>query len=257
MTHGSLFSGIGGFDLGAERAGIKNLWNCEVDEHRRKILQRHFPATQQFDDVHNVKDNVPWVDIITGGFPCQDISIGNNKFRNDKTGNYGIRGLRSGLWTEFRRIIGQIKPKYIFIENSPMLAVRGLEYVLCDLAKSGYNAEWRTISAQEFGFPHVRKRLFIVAYSVQIGLFGTNEYFSCLQKLLHREPPGQADLPLPLKRFNAYSIDKLIRIDNGFSRGLDRRRIEDCGNAVIPLIAEYLFRALIEFDRQRQTISRH
>lgn len=84
LTHGSLFSGIGGFELGAKRAGIPTIWNCEIDEHKRKILRRHFPQAIQYEDITTM-ENPPYVDIISGGFPCQDISIAQNKFKNDKT----------------------------------------------------------------------------------------------------------------------------------------------------------------------------
>lgn len=136
LTHGSLFSGIGGFELGAERAGIPTIWNCEIDEHKRKILRRHFPQTIQYEDITTM-ENPPYVDIISGGFPCQDISQAQSKFKNDKTKDYGTHGQRSGLWSEFNRIIRTVRPQYVLIENSSMLPFRGLEYVLCDLWKRG------------------------------------------------------------------------------------------------------------------------
>lgn len=247
MTHGSLFSGIGGFDLGALRAGIQTIWNCEIEERKRKILLKHFPETKQYSDITTLND-IEYVDIISGGFPCQDISVSNVNFKNNKHEN-GINGSRSGLWKEFRRILGQVRPRYVLIENSPMLAIRGLEYVLCDLAKIGYNAEWQTLSAQEFGFPHRRKRIFIVAYAVQIGCENNPEYFRILQELLQKKPPRQANMSMPAKRYDGRTIDEVVRIDNGFSGRLDKNRIEDCGNAVIPTIAQYLFEALIEFDK--------
>ena len=246
MTHGSLFSGIGGFDLGALRAGIETKWNCEIEEHKRKVLSRHFPEAKQYCDI-TILNQPDYVDIISGGFPCQDISICNSKKNKNE---YGIKGPRSGLWKEFWRILRQVRPKYVFIENSPMLAVRGLEYVLCDLAKIGYNAEWQTLSAQEFGFPHLRQRMFIMAYALQIGCENTHEYFRILQELLRKKIPRQVDISMPAKRYDGRTIDELVRIDDGFSKKLDKNRIEDCGNAVIPTIAQYLFEALIEFDKK-------
>lgn len=109
LTHGSLFSGIGGFELGAEMAGIDTLWNCEFEEHKRKVLKRHFPNAVQYTDVCTTVDP-PYVDIISGGFPCQDISIANvsNKklWENGKV--KGINGERSGLWKEYKRILGEV-----------------------------------------------------------------------------------------------------------------------------------------------------
>ena len=132
MTHGSLFSGIGGFDLGAERAGLQNLWACEIDEFKQQILRKHFPDTQIYSDIKTI--NPPYVDVISGGFPCQDISQSQFRYKNNRYGNYGIKGERSGLWSEYARVIRCVRPKYVIIENSPMLPIRGLEVVLCDLA---------------------------------------------------------------------------------------------------------------------------
>lgn len=144
MTHGSLFSGVGGFDLGAQMSGIKTIWNCECEEHKRNILKCHFPDAVQFVDVCAMIDP-PCVDIISGGFPCQDISIANvsNKKLWEDGKVKGINGERSGLWKEYKRIVGQIRPKFIVFENSPMLTIRGFEQVLCDLTKSGYDCQWQ------------------------------------------------------------------------------------------------------------------
>lgn len=95
MTHGSLFSGIGGFDLGAERAGFQNLWACEIDEFKQAILRKHFPDTHIYSDIKMI--NPPYVDVISGGFPCQDISQSQFRYKNNRYGNYGIKGERSGL----------------------------------------------------------------------------------------------------------------------------------------------------------------
>lgn len=246
LTHGSLFSGIGGFELGAERAGIPTIWNCEIEERKRKILKRHFPQAIQYEDVTKM-ENPPYVDIISGGFPCQDISIAQYRFKNDRTKDYGIHGQRSGLWSEFSRLIRSVRPKYVLIENSAMLPSRGLEYVLCDLWKSGYDAEWQTLSARMFGFPHIRKRCYIVAYAMQ-KRHRSNEYFGGLQEILCRRTPRQITLSVPLERINPATMQHDIRISDGFSRGLDKRRIEDCGNAVIPTITEYLFETIKEFE---------
>ena len=251
LTHGSLFSGIGGFELGAERAGIPTIWNCEIDEHKRKILRQHFPQAIQYEDITTM-ENPPYVDIISGGFPCQDISIAQNKFKNDKTKKYGIQGKRSGLWSEFSRLIRSVRPKYVLIENSAMLPFRGLERVLCDLWQSGYDAEWQTLSARMFGYPHIRKRCYIAAYSVQERPYRGNEYFERLQEVLRSRPPRQVSLLMSFERLDPSAMQHDIRISDGFFRGLDKRRIEDCGNAVIPTITEYLFEAIKEFEIKQQ-----
>lgn len=128
MTHGSLFSGIGGFETGAEWVGIETLWNCEIEPFQRSILKKHFPNTKQYEDIKELS-NPGYVDIISGGFPCQDISIAGK--------GVGITGSRSGLWSEMHRVIREVRPRYVIIENSPMLLVRGFERVLCDLPKQG------------------------------------------------------------------------------------------------------------------------
>ena len=249
MTHGSLFSGIGGFDLGAERAGLQNLWACEIDEFKQAVLRKHFPDTQIYSDVTTL--NPPYVDVISGGFPCQDVSQSQSKFKNNRYEEYGIRGKKSGLWSEYARIIRSVRPKYILIENSAMLPVRGLEVVLCDLAAAGYDAEWQTLSAKAFGFPHLRKRCFIVAYAVQGRQLNTNQYFACLEKLLQEEAPKETIVPVPPTWDFPKGHDTYIRENNGLLRKLYRRRIAACGDAVIPTITEYLFRALVEFDKAK------
>lgn len=249
MTHGSLFSGIGGFDLGAERAGLQNLWACEIDEFKQQILHKHFPDTHIYSDIKTI--NPPYVDVISGGFPCQDISSMQMKFKNNRYGNYGIKGERSGLWSEYARVIRHVRPKYVIIENSPMLPVRGLEVVLCDLAAAGYDAEWQTLSAKAFGFPHLRKRCFVIAYPMQGRRNRNNRYFTNLDKLFQSEPPEEITVPVSPTGDFPQRDDKYIREGNGVLRKLYRRRIAACGDAVIPTITEYLFRALVEFDKQR------
>lgn len=238
ISHGSLFSGIGGFELGAFKAGIKTKWNCEIDEFNRKVLKKHFPNSFQYTDILTM-ENPEYVDIISGGFPCQDISIA--KIKDIK----GINGERSGLWKEMFRIISTVRPKYVVIENSPMLINRGLETLIVDFAKIGYVFEWQCLSATQFGFNHIRERFYGIAYTEQMRCLSNNEVFDCFQKVLRKETPRQNTLPMPIKRFNSKSNYELLRINDGFSRELDKDRIEACGNAIIPLIAYYLFKAIL------------
>lgn len=251
LTHGSLFSGIGGFELGAEMAGIKTLWNCEFEEHKRKVLKRHFPDAIQYTDVCTTV-SPPYVDIISGGFPCQDISISNTSSKrfleNGKI--KGIYGERSGLWKEYKRILGEVRPRYIVFENSPMLTIRGFEQVLCDLTESGYDCQWKCLYASQFGFNHKRERLYGIAYSSEIGCKNIAEIFRPIQDIFSKWAPRQSPISIPIKRFNKYSSYDDVRMDDGFSDGLDKRRIEDMGNAVIPLIAQYLFECIKIFDKQ-------
>ena len=157
MKHGSLFSGIGGFDLGFERAGIETVWQVEIDDYCRRVLAHHFPSAQRYDDIRTVgKHNLAPVDILSGGFPCQDISNAGKRA--------GIDGERSGLWSEYARIIGELRPRYVVVENVAALLRRGMGRVLGDLAALGYDAEWQSIRASDVGAPHLRERIWIVAY---------------------------------------------------------------------------------------------
>ena len=161
-TLGSLFAGIGGIDLGFERAGFKTVWQVEIDPYCRKVLARHFPDAERFEDVRRVGAScLRRVDVIAGGFPCQDISNAGKRV--------GIEGERSGLWSEYARIIGELRPKFVFVENVAALLGRGMGRVLGDLSALGYDAEWRVISAADVGAPHLRERIWILAYDQGIG----------------------------------------------------------------------------------------
>jgi DNA (cytosine-5)-methyltransferase 1 len=162
---GSLFAGIGGFDLGLERAGMRVDWQVELDPYCRAVLARHFPEAERFEDVRVVgAEELCPVDLICGGFPCQDLSPAGR--------GAGIDGARSGLWAELARIVRELRPRYVVVENVPaLLTGKGKRWerapvgrVLGDLAEAGYDAEWACLSAREFGAPHLRKRVWVVAY---------------------------------------------------------------------------------------------
>ena len=160
---GSLFSGIGGFELGLERAipNSSTIWQVEQDKFCQKILNKHWPNAIIYDDVCTVgQHNLEPVDMLCGGFPCQDISTAG------KLG--GIHGKKSGLWWQMHRIISELRPRIAVMENVANLTTMGLPEVLGSLSEIGYNAEWSIISAGQFGAPHQRKRIFIVAYSNSI-----------------------------------------------------------------------------------------
>lgn len=156
-----LFSGIGGFSLGLERAGHKTVAFCEFDKKAQLVLKKHWPDLPIYDDVRTLtkeklhNDGIKEIDIICGGFPCQDISLAGK--------GAGLAGERSGLWTEFHRLIKEIQPKYAIIENVAALRSRGLDQVLRSLAEIGYDAEWHCIPAAAVGAPHRRDRVWIVA----------------------------------------------------------------------------------------------
>jgi DNA (cytosine-5)-methyltransferase 1 len=159
MTFGSLFAGIGGFDLGLERTGMQCLWQVENDANCIKVLWRHWPDVEQFGDVTDCgRANLEAVDLICGGFPCQDVSVAGRRS--------GLAGERSGLWWEFHRIIGELSPKWVLIENVPGLLSsnggRDMGAVVGSLAELGYWWAYRVLDAQYDGLAQRRKRVFIV-----------------------------------------------------------------------------------------------
>lgn len=164
-----LFSGIGGFSLGLERAGMKTVAFCEVDKKCQQVLKKHWPGVPIFDDVTTLKgaDIEETVDVICGGFPCQDISLAGK--------GAGLEGKRSGLWSEFKRLIEEIKPKYAIIENVSALRSRGLDQVLREISEIGYDAEWHCITASSVGAPHRRDRIWILAYPNSAGWRESNQ----------------------------------------------------------------------------------
>lgn len=158
ITFGSLFTGIGGFDLGFERAGMVCSWQCEIDKHARSVLRKHFNAPIK-EDVRNVgRHTVEPVDLICGGFPCQDLSVAGKR--------KGLVGGRSGLWFEFERVLSELKPGWVVIENVPGLLSsnkgRDFAIILRGLADIGYLTTWRVLDAQFFGVAQRRRRLFII-----------------------------------------------------------------------------------------------
>lgn len=163
MRELALFAGAGGGILGGRILGWRTVCAVEIDPYARRVLLARqadgcldrFPI---WDDVRTF-DGKPWhgnVDVISGGFPCQDISAAGK--------GAGITGSRSGLWSEMARIIGEVRPRYVFVENSPLLVSRGLAVVLGDLATMGYDAQWGVLGAEHARAPHKRHRLWIVAY---------------------------------------------------------------------------------------------
>lgn len=160
---GSVFSGIGGIDLAFSRAGFDVRWQVEIDPFCRAVLAKHaaeyWPNARIYNDVKEVgKAELEPVDVIFGGFPCQDISTAGK--------GAGIKkGTRSGLWFEFARIIGELRPRFVLMENVPVITKRGLGVVLGQLSEMGYDAEWGIVPASAVGAPHERKRWWCVAYS--------------------------------------------------------------------------------------------
>ena len=286
-----LFSGIGGFSLGLERAGMTTVAFCEIEPYCQAVLKKHWPGVPIYDDIRslsrtrlardgiideladtesercgearqhsqrhqeritssrNVSDTITvrcnetrtWqpepsgqIDVICGGFPCQDISTAGK--------GAGIEGSRSGLWSEYARLIGEIQPRFVIVENVSALLGRGLERVLGDLAALGYDAEWHCIPASYVGAPHRRDRVWIVAYPNSGG---------CARPNMEREFPRRAEAIRTGETFNEadwFSQSGMGRVAHGVPARVDR--LKALGNAVVPQIPEIIGKAIVEQEKQ-------
>ena len=236
MNVGSLFSGIGGIELGLERAGLETAWFIEKNRYCRAVLRKHWPSTTIYDDITQVDfRSLPRVDVLSGGFPCQDISNAGPRT--------GIKGSRSSLWKNYLKAIIALRPKYAIIENVSALTQRGLDTVLCDLAAIGYDAEWHCIPAAAIGAPHKRDRIFILAYP----------NIERPQKQQPKEEP-RVDEIRPYRISvrqdwgTSYPSETFIRRGvPGIPRRVDR--IRSLGNAVVPQVAQAIGEAIMVYER--------
>lgn len=234
----SLFAGIGGFDLGLERTGgFKTVAFCEIDPFCRRVLAKHWPEVPCYEDVRDLTaerlaaDGIA-VDVICGGFPCQDISTSGL--------GAGIEGERSGLWADFARLIGEIRPQFTIVENVSALLNNGMERVLGDLATIGCDADWHCIPASALGAPHGRDRVWIVAYpDCQRGRGGdTGRQYAKNARQPSRYPWDDA------RGMGHWDAEpKVGRVANGVPSRVDRLRT--LGNAVVPQIPELIGRAIL------------
>lgn len=261
LTVGSLFAGIGGFDLGFERAGMRTVWFCEQDEFCRRVLAKHWPGVPCYPDVRAlvgdaagassdayadvqeaeegasvrgagepgggavVPVQVPYVDVVCGGFPCQDLSLAG--------AGRGLAGERSGLWSEMFRVVGELRPRYVVVENVSALVFRGLDIVLADLASLGFDAEWDCLPASAFGAPHRRERVWIVAYPVG-GEIGGAPWVEPSEGPWGAEP----------------DVDRMV---DGVPDGVDRRTA--LGNSLVPQIAEWIGRRIVAYEQQEGRVA--
>lgn len=248
-----LFSGIGGFSLGLERSGeFETVAFCEIDHYCRRVLAKHWPKVPRYEDIRTLDagrlaaDGIA-VDAVCGGFPCQDISEAGS--------GDGIEGSRSGLWREYARLIGEIRPRFVIVENVSALLGRGLSRVLGDLASIGYDAEWRSIPASVVGAPHLRERIWIVSYPHEggrqwPGRYLEPKYVVCDERQWTAAPfRTWRNVEHWLKSPDANSIweaadSPVSGMDDGVSRGLDSRPIGALGNAVVRQIPEMIGRAI-------------
>lgn len=156
MKVGSLFSGIGGIELGLEWAGFEPAWQVELDPFCNRILEKRWPSVQRFLDIRTVgQHNLPPVDLVCGGFPCQDVSI---------AAQFKERGLhnRSGLWTEYARVVRELRPRWVLIENVLNLKNHGADRVVSDMEEAGYSCWPTVVGADVLGAPYQRRRVFVL-----------------------------------------------------------------------------------------------
>ncbi len=260
---GSLFAGIGGIDLGLERAGMVCRWQVESDPFCNRVLDRHWPDVRRYGDVKEtdpgkVEEECGRVRLVAGGFPCQDLSFAGKR--------RGIHAERSGLWFEFERFVRDLRPEVVLVENVPGLLSGGLDVVLGCLAALGYDAEWDCVPAAVFGAPHLRHRVFVVAYIKGNG-----------QPAGNRSQGGNGLYPRFKEKFvlrndgrgfkGVWPVEagpRLVRVADGLPAELDegregliqayqkrqKRMVEDrvsaLGNAVVPQVAEWIGRRIME-----------
>ena len=257
MTYLSLFSGIGGFELGLERAGMEVIWNSEIEPFPCEVLKRRWPDVPNLGDITKIDWNtVPRVDVICGGFPCQDISVaGKQKGIKDDT--------RSGLWFYFRDAISALRPRYAIIENVAGLysSNKGRDFarVLHDLAEIGYDAEWARVSAAATGAHHRRWRVFIVAYPDTVGWDGGSgeqwqgrrgEPQNSSRDMGNTDKPSEDSFTEEGGSWGSvgesgwWAVEPDVgRVADGVPNRLDRLR--GLGNAVVPQVAEWVGRRIV------------
>jgi len=235
VKFGSLFSGIGGIDLGLERAGMTCRWQIEISEFCETILSRHWPKVKWYGNICDVRGKqLESVDLVCGGFPCEDISLASGA-------GAGIIGKRSGLWSEFARLLNEVRPRFALIENVPALRSRGLALVLQDLWAIGFDAEWHCIPACAFGAPHQRDRIFVVAYPK--GMFQK----AILRRDVVADTDGQplVGAPVAWDQRHAWTDQPgVVRMVYGVPHRVDR--VAALGRAVVPQIAEWIGKRVLE-----------
>jgi DNA (cytosine-5)-methyltransferase 1 len=266
-----LFAGIGGFSLGLERTeSFTTVAFCEIDRKAQRVLRKHWPDVPVFDDVSTltgamINATVGPVDLICGGFPCQDISFAGR--------GAGLAGARSGLWYHYHRLIDELRPAWVIIENVSALRTRGLEQVLEGLNAVGYDAEWHCIPASAIGAPHQRDRIWIVAYPsrAECDRIGTESRGASHGSADCCEDVADTDEPRLERRLSEllsqcagersagtsgpYWInhDWLIepdvgRVADGVSGRVDR--LKQLGNAIVPQMATMIGLAILDYEEQ-------
>ena len=257
-TYGEVFAGIGGLSLGLERAGWTPRWFAEDDPFCRAVLAKHWPDVPCFGDVGTVTGaELERVDLMAGGFPCQPVSV---------AGKRRAQADARWLWPEYARLVRALRPGLVLVENVPGLYQRGLGDILADLAASGYDAEWDCVPAAAVGAPHLRERIFVVAYTNSVA--DAPEHGLQGQRRSNSGGAGQSEQSLPaladadgdgeLQPARVFT-DERGRLGDGsgwwavepdvgrVAHGVARRveRLRGLGNAVVPQVAEWIGQRLM------------
>ena len=223
LTVGSLFSGIGGLDLGLERAGMRVIWKSEIDPYACRVLAKHWPDTPNLGDITAIDwSTVERPDVICGGYPCPAFSQAARG-----------RNVAPNLWPHMRAAVVALRPRYVLLENVAAHLHRGFDAVLSDLADIGFDAEWSVVSACSVGAPHPRRRLFAVAYPHGEGEPARTGHAQARSMQEAARAGRHGWLPTPDD----------ARADDGLPHRMDRVRA--LGNAVVPQVAEHLGRMIV------------
>ena len=251
MNELALFAGAGGGILGGKLLGWRTVCAVEWEPYPASVLVARqndglLPPFPVWDNVETFNGN-PWsgiVDVISGGFPCQDLSVANQK-------GDGLDGERSGMWREMARIISEVRPRFVFVENSPMLVNRGLDRVLGDLSQMGFDAKWGIMGADFIGAPHRRERIWIFAYPHGFRPIQREHKRDRISKQEDHSDKsnngnrvwGEADRLLSLDQWSKFT-SRLCGMDDGLASRVDR--VKACGNGQVPEVAATAWRLLNE-----------
>jgi DNA (cytosine-5)-methyltransferase 1 len=234
LTIGSLFSGIGGLELGLEWAGLgPTLWQVEISEPCRRVLARHWPEAERHEDVRSVgAATLAPVDLVCGGFPCQNLSHANIRTRS------GLEGAQSGLWTQYARVVEEIRPRAAVVENIADGWRRWVPVVRRDLGRLGYASVPLLLRASDVGAPHQRARVFVVAKS-----YGDGESARAVHAQMAKLPATSGTLRKKWRR----PSPRALGVADGVSECMER--LHQLGNAVVPQCAQvigHVIRQLLE-----------
>ena len=233
------FAGIGGFSLGLERAGFETVAFCEIEPYCQKVLAKHWPEVPIYDDIRRItadrllRDGIR-PDVITGGFPCQDLSAAGKQA--------GIDGERSGLWAELARLLREIRPRYAIFENVPNLlngdGGNWFKRILWDIWQVGYDSEWHCVPASHVGAPHQRDRVWVIAYPQCERPQGQGQYLKSLSAKTDKDWQANGFVDA----FQAGRLPYVCREHDGLSA--TSHRLKALGNAVVPQVVELIGHAI-------------